>query len=377
MRFFLTITLILSLFTQTVFAIAPLDGKYAQAPRDSATQEEKARASAEARIKVIEASKKYLGTPYVYGGMSSSGVDCSAFICLSFKDALNVALPRSAAGQYNWTEKISFDKAQPGDLLFFRTANNQDITHVGLYLGNNLFINSASAGEKTGVVYASLNERYWANTFAGAGRALPEATQGFNADTWEKSEGSLPKQDGSSRQDNSSSIIAGGNTQRQNMSSYFFTGAGISPIFDLFNPKGNLVRGVTSQIFVGAEFSEWLTFGIELRPEFDVLLNNLRLPLTLSWGRRDIFKIFAGPVLSINFSDNSADAVNLFGTAGVTIFPINYKNNTVSQKRNYQFDPYLEFSWLASFSDIQDSIFFDDFFETFRFTVGLRWKMRL
>jgi hypothetical protein len=58
--------------------------------------------------------------------------------------------------------------------LFFRTGANANITHVALYLGNRRFIHSASAGANTGVIYSSLDEEYWARTFAGAGRVFPE-----------------------------------------------------------------------------------------------------------------------------------------------------------------------------------------------------------
>jgi len=373
MRFFLTFTFIFlctAFFTQTVFAIAPLDGKYAQAPAESASRAEKARASSEARKKVIEASKKYLGTPYVYGGMNSRGVDCSGFTCLSFKDALNVSLPRSAAGQYSWAEKISLEKAQPGDLLFFRTMNTSDISHVALYLGNRLFIHAASAGEKTGVIYSSLDERYWAAAFAGAGRALPEAASGFNVDS-----GSATAVAGSLGE-------AGG--------SYFYIGAALAPSWDFFMVGGSIIRGFTSQIFFNAEFSKWLAFGIELRPEYDGMLGVLRLPLTLSWGHKDLFRVFAGPVLSVNLSDktqnnlsgeasfsynnetrNYSGGTSWIGMAGVTFTPFNFKIT------RHQISPYMELAWQSYFNNEQAFNFSADFTAAFRFALGLKWKMCL
>ena len=156
-------------------ASAPLETGFTLAPEVSASKEEKARAFIEARKKVINAAVKYENTPYRYGGITSKGLDCSGFICLSFKDALGVNLPRSTSALYSWVEKIPFERAQPGDLLFFKTANNNNITHVALYLGGRRFIHAASAGSKTGVIFTSLDEGSWSRTFAGAGRVFPES----------------------------------------------------------------------------------------------------------------------------------------------------------------------------------------------------------
>jgi len=160
-------------FTARVDA-APLESGYSLAPKKNAPPEEKAYAYQNARIKVLEAAIKYIGVPYRHGGISANGLDCSGFIGICFKDALGIALPRSVSALYSWVEKIPYEKAQPGDFLFFKTGKNENITHVALYLGENWFIHSASAGSKTGVIYSNLGEDYWMEVYAGAGRAFPE-----------------------------------------------------------------------------------------------------------------------------------------------------------------------------------------------------------
>ena len=165
-------------FSASGLFAAPLSG-YAMVPASTASTEERSQAFEEARQKVIAAAIKYENTPYAYGGITSRGLDCSGLIYLSFKDALGISLPRSSSGQYTWTERTPLDKAQTGDLLFFRTDASGRISHVGLYLGNGYFIHSASAGPRTGVIYSSVNESYWKRTFATAGRAFPEAAPGF------------------------------------------------------------------------------------------------------------------------------------------------------------------------------------------------------
>ena len=153
-----------AVFNNVIFA-APLNGNYPLAPEATAE---------EARLKVIEAGKTYEGTPYRYTGITTRGLDCSGFIYVSFRDALGVTVPRSTSGLYSWTEIIPFTEARPGDLLFFRTGTTRSINHVGLYLGGLRFIHSASHGQKTGVIYSSLTERYWAYAYAAVGRVFGE-----------------------------------------------------------------------------------------------------------------------------------------------------------------------------------------------------------
>lgn len=169
----------LFLLTSLIFAVAPLEGKFSSAPSASASQEEKDRAYSEARSMVINAAVKYENTPYRYGGISSKGLDCSGFIYVSFKDALGVALPRSSSSLYSWVEKIPLEKAQPGDLLFFKTDKTGNVSHVALYLGSRWFIHAASFGDRTGVTYTTLDEGSWSRTFAGAGRAFPEISSDY------------------------------------------------------------------------------------------------------------------------------------------------------------------------------------------------------
>jgi len=161
-------------FAVGLLAAAPLEGGFALAPKAWASQDEKARAYVEARNRVIDTAKKYENVPYRYGGITARGLDCSGFIYLSFKEALNVSLPRSASALHAWSENIPLDEAQPGDLLFFKTTNTGKITHVALYLGDSRFIHSASSGPYTGVIYSTFDDRYWAQNFVGAGRAFPE-----------------------------------------------------------------------------------------------------------------------------------------------------------------------------------------------------------
>ena len=177
MKYFLIFLLI---FISKELVAAPLEEGYSAAPCASATPQERIIAYINARLSVIESAEKYEGTPYRYGGVSASGLDCSGFLNISFMDALGVTLPRSASALYSWVIRIPIENAQPGDLVFFRTGSTNSINHVGLYLGNRRFIHAASAGSITGVIYSNLDEPYYASTYAGAGRAFPETPPGYN-----------------------------------------------------------------------------------------------------------------------------------------------------------------------------------------------------
>jgi len=371
----LLFSLILMFLAYGLFASAPLAGGFANAPRASASQEERDRAFIEARNKVINAAIKYENTPYRYGGISSSGLDCSGFIWLSFRDALGVSLPRSASSLYTWTQRISLDNAQPGDLLFFRTDNTGRITHVALYLGGRRFIHSASSGLRTGVIYSTLDERYWARTFAGAGRAFPEISEGFQPVLADSNSVYRPDIPASAGTQPGLSPVVPARSRR------ILFGAAFAPTWNGFLKDGNLVRGFTSQFRLGADayfFNSQMIFGLELRPEYDGALGVFRLPLTLSWGRNDKVRIFAGPVLSMGNASLSTDdgertysgGTSWLGTLGITAAPFIFNTS------RGEFAPYFEAAWQSYSSDNSSFNLNADFSANFRFSTGLRWTMQ-
>ena len=115
---------------------------------------------------VINLAYTYLGTPYVYGGSSRSGTDCSGFTMAVFA-AFGYSLPHGASDQYYLSRRVSDRERQAGDLVFFNTYGG--ISHVGLYLGGGQFIHASSS---RGVTVNSLYESYYANAYLGAGRVI-------------------------------------------------------------------------------------------------------------------------------------------------------------------------------------------------------------
>lgn len=109
--------------------------------------------------KVLEYAKQFAGVPYVYGGSTPNGFDCSGFTKYVFKK-FNIYVPRSAKEYAGIGTKISRSNIKPGDILLFDRYNNYQLGHVGIYLGNDKFIHASTSKGK--VVIATLS-RYGGN----------------------------------------------------------------------------------------------------------------------------------------------------------------------------------------------------------------------
>lgn len=116
---------------------------------------------------IMDQVMDWLGTNYVFGGTSRSGIDCSAFTQTVFKNGAKVNLPRTAAMQYEEGKTIKRENLEFGDLVFFHTLTHTYVSHVGIYLGDNLF---AHASSRNGVTVSSLESAYYGSRMIGARR---------------------------------------------------------------------------------------------------------------------------------------------------------------------------------------------------------------
>jgi len=121
--------------------------------------------------RVVEFVLQWLGTPYRFGGTTDNGIDCSAFIRRLFAEVAGVWLPRTAAAQFLLGIPIEREQLQFGDLVFFHTRRHAYVSHVGIYLGDDLFAHSSSRG---GVTISSLQSTYYKKRFIGARRLTGE-----------------------------------------------------------------------------------------------------------------------------------------------------------------------------------------------------------
>jgi len=113
---------------------------------------------------VVGIAMQYLGVPYVWGGASPSGFDCSGLIMYAYAQ-VGVSLPHHAASQYAMGVAVSRDALEPGDLVFFN-----GLGHAGIYIGGGQFIHAPHTGDV--VKISSLSDSWYASTWVGARRIL-------------------------------------------------------------------------------------------------------------------------------------------------------------------------------------------------------------
>lgn len=116
-------------------------------------------------MRLTKSAMRFLGVPYVFGGTTSAGFDCSGYVQHVFA-MLGVHLPRTADAQYEVGRKPK--TLQPGDLVFFQTYT-YGASHVGIYLGHGRFVHSSSSH---GVEVSELHDAYWSSRYLGAKRIL-------------------------------------------------------------------------------------------------------------------------------------------------------------------------------------------------------------
>ncbi|AUP77158.1 endopeptidase [Enterobacter sp. EA-1] len=102
------------------------------------------------------------GTPYRYGGTSRSGIDCSGFVMMTFRDKFALQLPRETRQQAEIGTGIDKDDLLPGDSVFFKTGSGENGLHVGIYDTDHAFIHASTS---RGVMRSSLDNVYWRKNF--------------------------------------------------------------------------------------------------------------------------------------------------------------------------------------------------------------------
>jgi cell wall-associated NlpC family hydrolase len=123
-------------------------------------------------MQIVNFSQQWIGTPYVYGGTSlTAGVDCSGFTMSVYKQ-FGVNINRTSRDQYLQGTAVAYEDLQPGDLVFFNTGGNTQISHVGMYIGDNKYIHSTDGGNVNGVTISDISSAYAKRTYVGAKRIL-------------------------------------------------------------------------------------------------------------------------------------------------------------------------------------------------------------
>ncbi len=125
--------------------------------RASRSSERTGRAGSVTGGSLLSIARSLIGTPYVYGGTTTAGFDCSGFTKYVF-GKVGISLPRTSGQQYAATTRISRSQARAGDLVFVFSGGR--VTHVGIYTGGNMMIDSPRSGQ-------SVSEReIWSSNIA-------------------------------------------------------------------------------------------------------------------------------------------------------------------------------------------------------------------
>jgi probable lipoprotein NlpC len=300
--------------------------------------------AAEARLKLIATAESFLGTPYRLGGLDRRGLDCSGLVYISFREGLNLEIPRTTGSIHSWAARIDSAELQPGDLVFFVTAGSR-VSHVGIYVGDRRFIHSASEGPSTGVIISRLDEAYWRRTYLSAGRALPWDAE--REPDW-----------------TDSGIFVG-------LAAAWTWGG-------LFDDASSPFRGLSAMASVGYKWPLFRT-GLELRPNWDNTLGVFRLPIALSVGT-DTFQVFGGPVYifgepGFNLENNErpySGGNSWLWEAGISaaFSPVTVKQGTVSL--------YGELAWQPDFRGNGENFnLWHDLTTNLRASTGVRYLWRL
>lgn len=121
----------------------------------------------ETKSSLMQAYREWKGTPYVLGGSSQRGVDCSRLVNIVFDDYFGIDLPTNTRAQLNTGEGIRRAGIRTGDLVFFKTGRRT--LHVGIAVNKGEFLHASTSN---GVMISKLGNSYWRNRFLAARRVL-------------------------------------------------------------------------------------------------------------------------------------------------------------------------------------------------------------
>ena len=159
-----------SLFLAVSFASAVVTASATESARKADEPQSFFERYTNAAQDVILQGLKLVGVRYRFGGNDeSSGLDCSGFVRLVFKDSLGAQLPRTAAEMSQVGQRIDTSQLKPGDLVFFNTMR-RTFSHVGIYLGDNHFLHAPRTGAEVRV--ENMEDSYWIKRYNGARRII-------------------------------------------------------------------------------------------------------------------------------------------------------------------------------------------------------------
>ncbi len=268
------------------------------------------------RENFVSLAKQKVGSPYVLGDVGPNSFDCSGLIYFCAREAANKQLPRTAKALYSYCRIVKDSNREVGDLLFFKTTDSGNVSHVGIYIGNNQFISAISDGPNTGVIISSLNQDYWKGKYIGAGQFLPSGKSVFD-DQDDIIEEVAVLDGGKSFGSKGFKGSSFYNPKAEWKNSVIFD-ASVSASWSFISPKRFLFmfRGIDSSF--NARITKWplepgLGFGFKWNAGTDIF----QFPILLSFTFNDYVRFYAGPVFTVG----NAKMVDTEDNISASIFP--------------------------------------------------------
>lgn len=241
------------------------------------------------RENLVTEAKKYIGCPYVYGAVGPDSFDCSGLVYYVAKQVNGTQLPRTAKALYSYAKIVPDKQKEPGDLVFFKTTSSGNVSHVGIYIGNNQFISALSDGPNNGVILSSLNEAYWKPKYIGVGQIYKSGKIIEEDDFIEE-----PFED-----DESDGTGSSGNF----LDNLVFDGS-VYGGWSLLQPGRFMInfRGIDLQSnarYAGIPLSPGIGFSLR----YNAGLNVFQIPVMLSVTPSEYLRIYMGPVFTFGNPD--------------------------------------------------------------------------
>lgn len=269
------------------------------------TAAQSAAEAAQTRKTFVEYGKKYIGCPYVSGATGPASFDCSGFVYAVARESIGYQLPRTVKNIYKFCKIIDDSSREAGDLVFFKTTASDEASHVGIYIGNNQFLNCASDGPNTGVIVSSLKESYWKGKYYKTGRFLSASKiVEVNEENPASKASGAPKVPQKSTSSSTSQVKKTSSSYSSKNSSPFLSKVVLDGMFaidwNFFTPDyvRLVFRGLAGTVHATYQ-GKTIQPGIGSIMRWDSGTGVLELPLIFSLTMTDYLRIYAGPVFTI------------------------------------------------------------------------------
>ena len=261
------------------------------------------------REKFVAESKKYVGSPYVYGAVGPDKFDCSGLVYYVARESIQKQLPRTAKAIYNYCRIIPDKDKEIGDLLFFKTNNTAPITHVGIYIGNSQFISAISDGPNTGVIISSLKQDYWRPKYVACGQFIKSGKHGGAGASDDFDEEDFIDDDNPKTAGRSGGARSGGSNVNFKGSSFYNPDAeGLNVLaadaalfcnWSLISPNSFMFQWRGLEFQTNVRYTKWfLEPGLGFGLRFNYGLGVFQIPVYFSATVNDYFRFYAGPVIT-------------------------------------------------------------------------------